>query len=141
MRRVLMNSEGAEFDQHAEDYNAALPHLCWTGESREDFAVRRIEWLWERLKRIGVVPKRVMDFGCGTGSSNPFFFSVLGVESVIAVDVSRKSLEVAKRDHGSEHVQFLPLDEYRPGESLDLVFCNGVLHHISIRDRAAVMSL
>ena len=136
-----MKSEGAEFDQYAEDYSAALAHLSWAGESKEDFAVRRIQWLSEHLKRIGAAPKRVMDFGCGTGASIPFFFSVLGVESVIAVDVSSKSLEVAQRDHGSERVQFFPLDKYEPGEPLDLVFCNGVFHHIPINDRAGAIAL
>lgn len=131
----------AEFDQYAEDYNAALAHLSWAGESREDFAGRRIKWLGERLNNIGAAPKRVMDFGCGTGTSIPFFFSELKVESVIGVDVSRKSLEVAKRDHGSESVQFVPLDEYKPTEPLDLVFCNGVFHHIPIDARAGAIKL
>lgn len=137
-----MKSPGVEFDQYAENYDAALGvGLSWSGESREYFAARRIEWLCAQLKRIGVAPKRVMDFGCGTGSSIPFFFSMLGVESVIAVDVSRKSLEVAKQDYGSQRVQFIPLDEYEPKEPVDLVFCNGVFHHIPINDRANAISL
>jgi SAM-dependent methyltransferase len=68
-------------------------------------------------------------------------FSVLGVESVVAVDVSRKSLEVAERNYGSSRVRFIPTDEYKPGEPLDLVFCNGVFHHIPLVERAGAMNL
>lgn len=137
-----MASQKVDFDQHAENYDAGLGiGLSWTGESRDYFAARRIDWLCKQLKKFGVAPKRVMDFGCGTGSSIPFFFSLLGVESVIAVDESRKSLEIAKQDYGSERVQFIPLDEYQPKEPVDLVFCNGVFHHIPLNERAAAMSL
>jgi len=138
---VPLKSEVVEFDQYAENYDAALVHLSWASERREDFAARRIEWLGAQLKKIGVAPKRVMDFGCGTGSSIPFLFSVLGVESVIAVDVSRKSLEVAERNYGSGRVQFVPYDEYEPREPLDLVFCNGVFHHIPVIERAGAINL
>ena len=137
-----MGSQNVDFDQYAENYDAGLGvGLSWTGESREYFAARRVEWLCAQLNKVGVAPKRVMDFGCGTGSSIPYFFSVLGVESVIAVDASVKSLEVAQRDYGSERVQFVPLEEYQPKEPVDLVFCNGVFHHIPVNDRAAAIGL
>jgi len=136
-----MKSEFVEFDQYAENYDAALAHVAWAGERREDFAERRIKWLGAQLKKIGEAPKRVMDFGCGTGTSIPFLFSVLGVESVVAIDVSRKSLEVAQRNYGSSCVRFVPTDEYKPEEPLDLVFCNGVFHHIPISEREGAISL
>lgn len=37
----------------------------------------------------------VMDFGCGTGSARPFLRDLMGVDSVVGVDISAKLLDVA----------------------------------------------
>jgi trans-aconitate methyltransferase len=137
-----MQSQKVDFDEYAEDYDSGLGvGLSWTGESRDYFANRRMEWLKERLKNAGISPRRVLDFGCGTGSSTPFFFSELGVDSVIAVDESRKSLEIAERDYGRPEVQFIPIDEYEPRQEVDLAFCNGVFHHIPVDARPDAIRL
>jgi SAM-dependent methyltransferase len=72
-----------------------------------------------------------MDFGCGTGSATPFFFEQLRCESVVGVDVSAASVAVARATHGARPgVRFAVLGEYQPDGRCDLVFCNGVFHHI-----------
>ena len=78
-----------------------------------------------------------MDFGCGTGSSSRLFFDILGIEYFVGMDESENSLEIARRKHGSKRAQFLLFDEYQPCGQFDLVFCNGVFHHIPPLDRAA----
>ena len=81
-----------------------------------------------------------MDFGCGTGSATPYLFDLIGVESVIGLDVSAKVLDAAKRTYGSERTQFLLFEEYQPSEQIDLVYCNGVFHHVPLSDRDAVVN-
>ncbi len=119
------------FDIYAEDYDTALARgISVSGEEKDYFVRRRIEWLRDCLKLVSAPVKTLMDFGCGTGSSAPFFFDILGVEHFVGTDQSPKSLDVARRDHGSEHAQFFLFDEYQPRGQFDLVFCNGVFHHI-----------
>ncbi len=77
-----------------------------------------------------------MDYGCGTGSAAPLLFEHLGVTCVIGTDTSVKLLEGARRLYGSEQTQFLLFDHYQPASTLDLVFCNGVFHHIPPHERA-----
>ena len=119
------------FDAYADDYDVALAHgISVSGENKDYFAQRRIEWLRDCLNRFPAPITALMDFGCGTGSSSRLFFDILGVENFVGMDQSPKSLEVARKAYGSERAQFLLFDEYQPCGQFDLVFCNGVFHHI-----------
>ena len=56
---------------------------------------------------------------------------------MIGVDTSERSLEVARAEHGSERVQFARPDQIEGDGTFDLVFCNGVFHHIPPEERPA----
>jgi SAM-dependent methyltransferase len=126
----------APFDSYAGDYDAALSQgISVSGEDKNYFARGRLVWLSQRLGQLKRQPSSVLDFGCGTGSATPFFFDVLGVDSVLGLDISQSSIEVARQTFGSAKARFLKFDEYQPKEQLDLVFCNGVFHHIPQNER------
>jgi SAM-dependent methyltransferase len=128
------------FDAYAADYDVALARgISVSGEGKDYFAQRRIEWLRDCLKVLSTPVTTLMDFGCGTGSSARLFVDILGVEYFVGTDQSWKSLEIARREHGSERAQFLLFDEYQPRDQFDLVFCNGVFHHIPPARRAAAV--
>lgn len=130
-----------EFDEFAGDYDAALMRgVSVSGESKEFFARGRLVWLRRSLQEIGFQPERVMDYGCGTGSATPFLFSELGARHLLGVDISDRSLEVARKVHGSDRAQFRTMDAFAPDGSFDLVFCNGVFHHIPLAARADCMA-
>jgi SAM-dependent methyltransferase len=128
------------FDCYAADYDIALARgISVSGEKKDYFAHRRIEWLRDCLKLSSARVTRMMDFGCGTGSSSRLFFDILGIECFVGTDQSDKSLEIARRKHGSERTQFFLFDEYQSHGQFDLVFCNGVFHHIPPVDRATAI--
>src|ERR1044071_759973 len=77
-----------------------------------------------------------MDFGCGTGSATPYLIDLIGARSTLGLDNSAKSIELARRLFGSENVSFLPLNDYEPDGDVDLVYCNGVFHHIPLEQRS-----
>jgi trans-aconitate methyltransferase len=79
-----------------------------------------------------------MDFGCGTGSAIPFLSNELELESLVGVDASTRSLAIAQHTYGTR-ARFVPLAEYQPKGDFDLVFCNGVFHHILPGDRVAAV--
>jgi SAM-dependent methyltransferase len=58
------------------------------------------------------------------------FLDVLGVDSILGVDISPGVVDVARRDHGSPRVDFTLRDERQPDGRFDLAFTNGVFHHI-----------
>jgi SAM-dependent methyltransferase len=129
--KPALPSPAVSFDQFAGDYDSALQQgLAVSGEEKSFFARGRVAWLARCLESLGCRPRTVIDFGCGTGTSIPLFFELLGAREVIGVDVSAASLAVAAEKHGAADVQFMHLDDWQPVPTADLVFCNGVFHHI-----------
>jgi SAM-dependent methyltransferase len=135
-----MSSESpAAFDAYAGSYEESLQRgVSLSGEDSSFFARGRVEWVGRRLRRLGVQAQRVLDFGCGTGSTAPVLLDRLGAGQVVGTDASRGLLDVARRDYASEHIRFVPLDEVRCGEA-DLVYCNGVFHHIAVGERGSAI--
>jgi SAM-dependent methyltransferase len=133
-------SHDTEFDRYADAYDSALERgISVSGEDRRFFAHGRMQWLDRCLRPLGVTTPNVMDFGCGTGSATPYLLSTMGAERVVGVDVSERSLTVARREYGAANVQFIELASYQPAAEVDLVFCNGVFHHIPLEGRAVAM--
>ena len=126
------------FDEYAAHYDRALARgLDVTGEDRNYYARRRVEWLRRRLDRLGLGCGNVIEFGCGTGTNIPFLVELANASSVLGIDASEKSLEIARKKFGSHNARFLTTREYAPDGRADLVFCNGVFHHIPPADRAS----
>jgi len=133
-------SSPVHFDDYAESYDAALDRgISLSGEDKTYFARRRLEWLRYCLQGLTGCPRRVMDYGCGSGSATPFFFDVLGASFVLGIDASAKSIGIAERQYGSDRVEFQSLNRFQPNGTLDLVYCNGVFHHIPPRERASAV--
>jgi len=129
------------FDDYAENYDAALNQgLSATGEAKDYFARRRVQWLSRCLQQFSEQPRFVMDYGCGDGSSSQLLLKVLKAEFVVGADTSGRSLELARRVYGGEHSEFVAIAAYEPHEALDLVYCNGVFHHIPPAERALAVN-
>jgi len=134
---------GAEFDRYAADYDAALQQgLAVSGEGQSYFAERRITWLAGKLRKHGYAVRTVLDYGCGTGASTPLLLQLLNAEEAVGTDISERSLEIARTRYASERVRFAGTDELTSCFPVDLVYCNGVFHHILPADRdAAIQSV
>jgi SAM-dependent methyltransferase len=128
------------FDDYAQDYDAALNQgLAATGEPKDYFARARIQWLSRCMQELSEQPRLIMDFGCGDGSTSEFLLGMSKESSVLGVDTSRRSLELATRKYGGERASFRIIAEYEPRAELDLVYCSGVFHHIPLAERASAV--
>jgi SAM-dependent methyltransferase len=112
--------------------------LAASGETKEFFARSRVEWLAKCLAEFGLPARSVLDYGCGTGDTTVFLRECLGSQSVVGLDVSERSLERARGKHGA-HCRFFTFAEYTPEGSVDVIYCNGVFHHIPLAERADAM--
>lgn len=129
-----------EFDQYAEDYDAALAQgLSVSGESKDYFAEGRAKWLAGCLGKLNHSAGSILDFGCGTGSATPYLLKLPGAKSILGVEVSAQSIKVAERLHGGPTVRFELSSGYKPSGTLDLAFCNGVFHHIPLSERSGAV--
>jgi SAM-dependent methyltransferase len=138
--RRFADEGGSEFDKSARDYEAFFrPWLRIVGSSREYFARARLQWLSDRLGEQAIAPERVMDFGCGTGMSLPLLADIFQAKQLLGLDTSEESLAVARESVGNRPVELTTPAKYIPRQDLDLVFCNGVFHHIPVTERAAAV--
>jgi SAM-dependent methyltransferase len=130
----------AEFDRFADNYDDTLNQaLAASGEGKEFFARGRVEWLARCLGEDRGRPRSVLDYGCGTGDTTVLLRELLQCESVVGLDVSARALERATHAHGSPTCRFLPFSQYAPEASVDVVYCNGVFHHIPVAERSAAV--
>lgn len=78
--------------------------------------------------------RRVLDLGCGTGEFSRLLAS--RVESVVAIDLSPKSIEIAKeRSKHLTNVDFCVADILQwnfPAEEFDAIVSIATVHHLSI---------
>ena len=133
-------TNGVDFDRFADTYDDDLDSaLSVSGEGREFFARERIAWLAQCLSPLRQSVDYVLDYGCGTGDTTVLLRELLGCKGMIGLDISIRSLAHARCNHGSDSCRFVTPDEHVPDGSIDVVYCNGVFHHIPVAERRGVV--
>jgi SAM-dependent methyltransferase len=123
----------SEFDEFACKYEKTLERPCAvSGESPDFYAVERLRWLRRRLRGPF---DTVLDFGCGIGGSVRHFFEILECTSVVGLDPSSESLQVARERYAQYPIRLSTPEEFAPSADIPFAFCNGVFHHIAPPDR------
>jgi SAM-dependent methyltransferase len=131
---------GEDFDDYAGSYDQDLGRgLRVTGEPAEYYAARRIEFLARKLEEAGVVARRAIDFGCGVGGTTPLLLRLPGLQSVLGLDVSERSIALAKQAQARPEIAFEVLRDHAPAADADLVYTNGVFHHVPRSERARAL--
>ena len=130
-------STAAEFDRYAATYEQALNQgLSATGEQSDYFAQGRLAYLARRLERAGCRATRILDYGCGNGAAAETIRQQFSDLALLAgVDLSSESVSEARRRHGGL-AEFSTLGQRQPRADFDVVYCNGVFHHIPPAERA-----
>ncbi|MGE5206789.1 MAG: class I SAM-dependent methyltransferase, partial [Chlamydiota bacterium] len=118
-------------NSYAHNYYSVLNRaLAPSGETAEYFAKMRVQWLQERLQRLGfALPSSVLDYGCGLGGSVPFLKEILRPERILGVDIAPELLLQARQKHAGETIKFENCHHFFAHSDFQLAFCNGVFHH------------
>lgn len=112
----------------SEDYEGDLQRgLSLSGESAEYFAAARVAHTLSECRRVGLNPGRVLEFGCGTGLNLPLLKQAFPKARVAGTDVDPRLLEQARRR--APGVDLIPFGSWE-AEEWDLIYINGVFHHI-----------
>jgi SAM-dependent methyltransferase len=132
--------KSVDFDVHADSYDDDLNSaLAASGEDKHFFARGRVEWLRRCLDGLEQHPRSALDYGCGIGDTSLLLREILGVEWIVGLDVSERSLARAQQSYGGPRATFSSFGHYTPNEAVDLVYCNGVFHHIPVAERDAAV--
>jgi SAM-dependent methyltransferase len=128
-----------ELFDRTEEYEAMLNRgIGLSGESQDFFIEGRVQDLASQLPRT---PTRILDFGCGVGKTCAYLAEVFPSAYVMGVDLSDASIEYATRTFSSKRIGFARLGTLPELEPFDLVYVNGVFHHISPEDRQEALSI
>jgi len=103
-----------------------------SGEDRQYFIEGRVNDLKAQLPSS---PKRILDFGCGTGEASAYLARVFPDADVVGVDTALPALAYAQRNYGSSRVSFLAVPDMNRENTFDLCYVNGVFHHIPPAER------
>jgi predicted TPR repeat methyltransferase len=100
-------SDRAEFDAFAKNYDEALSEgLSLTGEGPLVYAERRIAVTQKLISKHGFKADRILDFGCGTGTSIPLLNVAFSPVELVGIDISIESLAEARLNVGLQNVRF-----------------------------------
>ncbi len=134
----------AAFDRFADEYHALhAQNIGVTGETPEYFAEYKIRDVFNQTRNAKNASEnlKVLDFGCGVGSSVPFWRRYFPACHLVCADVSPRSLDIANdqfRD-AADYVLFeggnLPLRS----EVFDIAFSACVFHHIPGAEHLALL--
>jgi len=123
----------SEFDEYVDSYDDQhRKSIELSGEDPSFFAEYKIHQLARLSERWKIAEPVILDFGCGIGSSLPYFRKHFPNSEFILSDTSSKSLAAAKALHGGDervaHIEDggIPL----PDQCVDLIFSACVFHHI-----------
>jgi len=125
------------FNAIAARYEEELSEgLAVTGEDSAFYARGRISALYSTLNhesRKSV--RKILDFGCGVGGSREYFYEFWPDAEYVGFDPSKASLKVAAKRHLQPKTAW-SLSTAGLAD-FDLVFTNGVFHHILPKDRTS----
>ena len=126
-----------EFNISKADYEKQLMRgVSLSGQSREHFIRWRIRLTKHLLEES---PKRILDFGCGEGASYPFLKEAFPEARVEGYEPSERLASTAKTLYGGQGGLFTSkLEQIKAGQ-YELVYANGVFHHIKPKDRAEIL--
>jgi SAM-dependent methyltransferase len=131
-----------EFDSFAAEYQSLHSrNIRISGESPDFFAEYKICDVYEATRRLGRQPRKILDFGCGVGNSIPFFRKYFPTSSVVGLDVSEKSLEIA-RSRFSGQAEFIAFDGTEIplcDGPFDIIFSACVFHHIDAVEHVGLL--
>lgn len=128
------------FDGYADRYRELhRDSVRGSGEEPDYFAAYKIDWIARTLGARGAeAALRILDFGCGIGASIPHLQRSFPAASITGVDVSGRSIELAREAHPAVRFELIegariPLAD----DTVDLAFAACVYHHLDPRERGA----
>ncbi len=126
----------SELFERSEQYAEMLHQgIRLSGENQDFFIAGRIRHLQHALPP-GFCPRRILDFGCGTGSTVVHLSETFPQAEVVGVDTAASAIAWAQAKWASSaRISFCTVEGAGLQAPFDLCYSNGVFHHIPPVDR------
>lgn len=123
-----------DFDQFAVDYaKIHNQNLKISGGTTDMFSQERVALVCQQEDTDQA--QKILDFGCGEGSTEVYFNSLWPKSRVEGIDISAAEIKVAQQRR-LKRARFRIFDGQTipfPDETFDIVFVAGVLHHVNFK--------
>ncbi len=132
------------FDSYAKEYRDIIDRVSGLSGEKYEFFIRfRVERIKNKLAKTGAGTQiqRILDLGCGIGVAAEVLKAAFPLAAITGIDSSQECIAEARRlqlsyaefIHGN--CEALPVAD----SSVDLVYSNGVFHHIIPAQRPQVL--
>jgi ubiquinone/menaquinone biosynthesis C-methylase UbiE len=122
-----------------EEYEAMLKKgIGLTGNDKHFFIRGRLDLL-ENKTSLKNAPKRILDFGCGTGATSENLLQRFPTSEIVGSDLSDAALNFAREKIQNQNIRFIALDKLQEEAEFDLIYLNCVIHHVPVAQRQAVI--
>ncbi len=131
----------SEFNKFAKNYHEIVDNsVKITGANSNYLKEYKIKEIYKKEKAINI--NKVLDFGCGDGQSEIYFEKYFPDSCIFGIDVSEKSIEVAKSKKLKNSSFFSYNGEKIPFEdnTFDLLFTAGTFHHINPKNHKKLLT-
>ncbi len=121
-----------------EEYDQMLQKgISATGNDKNFFILGRLDHVVKHSPELQQV-QTILDYGCGTGQSS-FDLAIRFPDCrVLGSDLSEKAILYAQKQFQRPNLSFVPIREI-PETTFDLIYLNGVIHHVPLNERHEVM--
>lgn len=122
-------------------YEAELGRgLVLSGEDSSFFARGRVARVAEVCRHAGLAPSALLEFGCGTGINLPWLRDAFPGARLVGLERSPEMLSAARGRFAGEPIELVRDEAFDETGTIDLVFVNGVFHHIEPSERPAAIA-
>jgi ubiquinone/menaquinone biosynthesis C-methylase UbiE len=124
----------------SQEYDSMLNQgLKFSGEPKEFFIEGRIRDLQKKLPKNKTITK-ILDFGCGIGNTSNILKKYFKNAEIVGTDLSEEALNYAKDKFRNTKIHFIHLNNIQ-SNYFDLVYVNGVFHHIEPEKQQDALNL
>ncbi len=109
------------------DENSARPASDWDTALYLKFEAERTQPARDMLARVTQTPRRIVDLGCGPGTSTRLLAARFPDAEILALDNSEPMLAEARRRLPDVRFEAADIAKWRPRQRPDLIFANAAL--------------
>jgi trans-aconitate 2-methyltransferase len=109
--------------------------LAWDADLLLRFDAERVQVVLDLIGRIGSAPRRIVDLGCGPGTSTRMLVQRFPAADVVGVDISEPMIATAKQRAPGAAFLCADINDWRPDAPVDLVFADSALQWIGEHER------
>jgi trans-aconitate 2-methyltransferase len=109
------------------DENSARPASDWDTALYLKFEAERTQPARDLLARVTQTPRRIVDLGCGPGTSTRLLAARFPDAEILALDNSEPMLAEARRRLPDVRFEAADIAKWRPRQRPDLIFANAAL--------------